>query len=490
MSIYKKIFQQTAIYGLATVFPKIIGYLLVTFHTSVMTNVAYGSYSIVFSIIMLGNVILAFGMETAFFRFYNLQDDKKSVINNSLLYLAGTSIVFLIIGLLSKDFWASYLDISPEIIKYVLWILVLDALVIIPFSKLRAEERPRFYSAVKMGNVLLNAFLNVFFLYLLPQLAHHFPNSVFDWIYVEDYQVPYIFIANLIASLATLLIFYKDYLAIKLRFNVQLGKQMLRYGFPIMIGGLAFAINESFDKILLGRLLPQDIALEEVGKYGACYKLGLFMVLFRQAYTLGIEPFFFNYAKNEDAPTKYATVTKYFVITGSLVMLGVIVFLDVLKWLMIPNPSYWEAMKVVPLIILANFCLGIYTNLSVWYKLQDRTMVGAYISIFGAVLTLVFNYLLIPIWSYMGSAIATLLAYGSMMLISYVMGAKYYPIPYDKKAIVGYFTLSMVLSGVYFYVFRENYFVGILFILFFVGMIAYFERGLLSRFLKKKNVGQ
>lgn len=485
MSIYKKIFQQTAIYGLATVFPKIIGYLLVAFHTSVMTNVAYGEYSIVFSIVMFCNVILAFGMETAFFRFYNLQDDKRTVINNSLLYLTATSLVFLIIGLLTQDFWASYLSISSEVVKYVLWILVLDALVIIPFSKLRAEQRPRFYSAIKMGNVLVNAFLNVFFLYILPKLAHHFPDSVFSFIYKEDYQVPYIFLANLIASLVTLLVFYKDYLLIQFRFNTQLGKQMLRYGFPIMIGGLAFAVNESFDKILLGRLLPQDIALEEVGKYGACYKLGLFMVLFRQAYTLGIEPFFFNYAKNDDAPTKYATITKYFVILGSLVMLGVIVFLDILKWMMIPNPTYWEAMKVVPLIILANFCLGIYTNLSVWYKLKDRTMIGAYISIFGAILTLVFNYLLIPIWSYMGSAVATLLAYGSMMLISYILGAKYYPIPYDKKSITGYFMLSIILSGIYFYVFRENYFVGILFLFLFIGSIAYFERKLLKRFLVK-----
>lgn len=486
MSIYKKIFQQTAIYGLATVFPKIIGYLLVTFHTSVMTNVAYGSYSIVFSLIMLGNVILAFGMETAFFRFYNLHKNQKVVINNALLFILGLSLTFLTLGMLSMDYWAGYLEISADVLKYVLWILVLDALVIIPFSKLRADGRPRFYSAVKMGNVVLNAFLNVFFLYLLPKLASAYPESIFNSIYLEDFQVPYIFIANLIASLVTLLVFYKEYLTITWRFNFQLGKQMVVYGFPVMIAGLAFAINESFDKILLGRLLPQDIALEEVGKYGACYKLGLFMVLFRQAYTLGIEPFFFNYAKNEDAPTKYATVTKYFVISGSLVMLGVIVFLDVLKWIMIPNPSYWEAMKVVPLIILANFCLGIYTNLSVWYKLKDRTIIGAYISIFGAILTLVFNYILIPKWSYMGSAVATLLAYGSMMLISYVMGAKYYPIPYDKKAIMGYFSVSVLFSSLYFYVFRENYFVGVAFIILFIALIGYFEKRLLLRILKRK----
>lgn len=451
-----------------------------------MTNVAYGEYSIVFSIIMFCNVILAFGMETAFFRFYNHHDDKQEVISNSIGFLSFTSIGFLILGLVTQGFWSQYLAVDPVVMKLVIWILVLDALVIIPFSKLRADERPRFYSAVKMGNVILNTVLNVFFLYFLPLWATHYPSALVNIIYVEDFQVPYIFIANLIASLATLSLFYKDYLKLRFRFNKVLAKQMLRYGFPIMIGGLAFAINESFDKILLGKLLPADIAMAEVGKYSACYKLGLFMVIFRQAYSLGIEPFFFNYAKHEDAPTKYATITKYFVISGSLVMLVVIVFLDLLKWVMIPNPSYWEAMKVVPLIILANFCLGIYTNLSVWYKLQDRTLVGAYISIFGAILTLVFNFLLIPSWGYMGSAVATLLAYGAMMVISYVLGARYYPIPYDKKAIGCYLGVSIGLSALYFYGFRENYGIGLLFIGVFGSLILMLERETWKGILKSR----
>ncbi len=485
MSIYKKIFKQTAIYGLATIFPKIVGFLLVGLHTSLMPNNAYGEYNIVFSIMMFCNVVLAFGMETAFFRFYNLRTDKEQVVNNSLLYLSFTSITFLIAGLATKNYWSNFLQIDTQIIQYLIWILVLDALVIIPFSKLRADQRPKVYSAIKMGNVVINTFLNVFFLYFLPKLATAYPSSFFQDIYIENHQVAYIFLANLIASAVTLAIFYKDYFTIKLNFDRALGNQMIRYGFPVMIGGLAFAINESFDKILLKHLLPADIALAEVGKYAACYKLGLFMMLFRQAYSLGIEPFFFNYAKNEDAPTKYATITKYFVIFGSLIMLGVIVFVDILKIIMIPNASYWEAMKVVPLIILANFCLGIYTNLSVWYKLRDKTMIGAYISILGAILTLVFNYLLIPIWSYMGSALATLIAYGSMMLISYLLGNKYYPIPYDKKAIGGYMSFSILLSFIYFYGFRENYWVGISFIILFATLVIKSEKEIINKLLKR-----
>ena len=210
------------------------------------------------------------------------------------------------------------------------------------------------------------------------------------------------------------------------------------------------------------------------------------MVLFRTAYTLGIEPFFFSHAKNENAPQTYATITKYFVIFGSFILLSVIVFADVLKYIMLRDSSYWEAMRVVPLIILANFCLGIYNNLSVWYKLTDRTKMGAYISIVGAVLTLVLNYLLIPKFSYYGSAIATIAAYGSMMFISYVLGNRYYPIPYDMEKIGGYLGLSILFSAISFYGFRENYFVGIPLLLLFVHFVYHNEKATILSIIKRK----
>ncbi|MHC5200993.1 lipopolysaccharide biosynthesis protein [Myroides sp. LJL119] len=485
MSIYKKIFKQTAIYGLAAVFPKVIGFFLVPFHTQVMPDQAYGEYSVVFAIITFFNVILAFGMETAFFRYYNLQDNKKQVNNNATLFLTLTSLTFLAISLLTQDFWSEFLNISKEVFQYVIWILVLDTLVIIPFAKLRADQRSVFYSLIKIGNVTVFTLLNVFFLYLLPSLSQLYPESFWNGLYIENYQVAYLFIANLIASAITFLVFYKEYIRLKWRFDLTLAGKMIRYGVPIMIGGIAFAINEGFDKILLERLLPKDVALSQIGQYAACYKLGLFMVLFRQAYTLGIEPFFFNYAKNEDAPIKYATITKYFTIFGSIIMLVIIVFSDILKQLIIRNPDYWPAMSIVPLIILANLCMGIYTNLSVWYKLTDKTMVGAYISIIGAILTLIFNFTLIPYLGYIGSAIATLIAYGSMMIISYLLGQKYYPIPYDKKAISGYLSLSISLSFIYFYFFRENYIIGITFIFIFLFVILKLERKLIRIILQK-----
>lgn len=484
MSIYKRIFKQTAIYGLAAVFPKVIGFFLVPFHTQVMPNDAYGQYNVVFAIITFWNVILAFGMETAFFRFYNTQQQKKSVLNNSILLLTITSLSFLALGLFTLNFWSTFLGIPIKILQYVIWILVLDALVIIPFAKLRADQRPLMYSAIRIANVVLFTLLNIYFLYLLPLINTNYPSSYLAKQYIENYQVSYVFIANLFASALTLLVFYREYLSIKFTFNWVLAKKMTTYGIPIMIGGLAFAVNESFDKILLARLLPEQTALSDVGKYAACYKLGLFMVLFRQAYTLGIEPFFFNYAKNEDAPIKYAIITKYFTIMGSMIMLGVIIFSDVLKSMFIRDPSYWDAMIIVPLILLANLCMGIYTNLSVWYKLKDKTIIGAYISILGAVITLVMNFALIPIWGYIGSAIATLLAYGVMMTISYFLGQRNYPIPYDKKAILGYLGLSTVLSFTYFYSFRENYIIGAVFLLLFGSTVLFNERHLIKNILK------
>lgn len=490
MSLYKNLFKQTFIYGIATVLPRMLSFLLVRLYTDLMPTSQYGEVTIVLSWMVFFNVILSYGMETAFFRFYSKEENKKSVIETTTISIFWTSISFLTIALLFRNTLAGWANVEIQYVTYAIWILVFDALAIIPFSKLRALQKPMKYAVIKIGNVVLNLGLNVFFLLVLPTLAQSAPESFWNTIYIQDFQVGYIFIANLIASLATLLVFLPDYIFLKWQFNIPLWKNMMQYGWPILFAGLAFGINEHFDKILLEKLLPQNIALSEVGAYSACYKLGLFMVLFRTAYTLGIEPFFFSHAGNENAPQTYATVTKYFVIFGSLILLCVVVFADVLKVILIGNPEYWEAMKVVPLIILANFFLGIYTNLSVWYKLIDKTKIGAYISILGAVVTLALNFLLIPIFSYMGSAIATLAAYGSMMAISYYLGNKHYPIPYDKKRIFGYLGVSTLLAGLSFYVpmFRESYIFGIAAILLFTYFIYHNEKETLLRIIKRKVV--
>jgi len=486
LGLYKNLFKQTAIYGLATVLPRMFSFLLVPLYTDLLPKAAYGKVSIIFAWMIFFNVILAYGMETAFFRFYNNETNKKTVVETTTVSIFWSTILFLFVALLFKNTLANWSGIDSQYIIYTIWILALDALVIVPFSKLRAYQKPMIYALIKIGNVVVNLTLSVFFLLFLPSIAQSNPDSFISTLYVENFQIGYIFMANIISSFLTFVVLSPNYFHLKWNFDLALWKRMMRYGLPIMIAGIAFAINEQFDKILLGKLLPANIAEAEVGVYSACYKLGLFMVLYRTAYTLGIEPFFFSHASNENAPQTYATVTKYFVIFGSFILLAVIVFADVLKFLMIRDSSYWEAMKVVPLIILANFFLGIYTNLSVWYKLIDKTYIGAYISIVGAVITLALNFLLIPTMSYYGSAIATIAAYGSMMFISYYFGNKYYPIPYDMKKIGGYLLLSIGFSVVSFYGFRENYYVGISLLILFLYFIYHNEKEILLRIIKRK----
>ena len=485
MSSGKSLFKQTLIYGIATVLPRMLSFFLVRLYTDYMPTNEYGKVSIIFSFMVFFNVVLSYGMETAFFRFYSKEDDKRKVISTSTISLFWSTIGFLILFLLFRKDLALWSKINVEYIVFTIWILALDALAIIPFSKIRAEGRPIKYAIIKILNVVINLSLNIFFLAFLPNWATNTDNVFIQTIYHEDFQIGYIFVSNLIASLFTLLFVLPDYFKIKWQFDVDLWKKMMQYGLPILVAGIAFAINEHFDKILLDWM---GVDMADIGAYSACYKIGMFMVLFRTAYTLGIEPFFFSHAKNENAPQTYATITKYFVIFGSFICLGVIVFADILKLILVNNQSYWSAMNIVPLIVLANFFLGIYTNLSVWYKLIDKTRIGAYISIVGAIVTLVLNLLLIPIISYMGSAIATILAYGTMMFISYYMGQKKYPIPYDKKSIFTYLGLAILLSGISFYVpiLRETYVFGIAAILFFAYFVYRNEKETILTIIRRK----
>lgn len=276
------------------------------------------------------------------------------------------------------------------------------------------------------------------------------------------------------------------YLKLEARFNSMLWKKMMLYGLPVLVAGIAFSINEVFDRILLDYLLPEGVAKAAIGEYSACYKLALFMTLFATAFRLGIEPFFFSHASSKNAKETYAVITHYFVVFGCMIFVFVMVFIDLFKVILIQNDSYWEAMNVVPLILLANLFLGIYHNLSVWYKITDRTIVGGYISLIGAVITIVLNFMLIPLISYTGSAIATLAAYGSMMVLSLLIGRKYYPIPYDLKKMAGYLAVSIAFSIISFYFFRENYVVGVLLVLTFICQIYFSEKEKIKQILNRK----
>ncbi len=485
MGVFKKLFQQTFIYGLATVLPRALAIVLVPLYTAVMAPSEFGVYATLMSYIILGNVLLSYGMETAFFRFINKHSDQKKTVEATVLSsLSITAILFLTITLLLRQQIASVIEFRVEYVTYALLILTLDALVILPFAWFRANERPMRYAVVKILNVCFNLGFNLFFFLWLPKLATE-TNSFWETIYTEENKVVYVFISNVIASALTLLMLLPLYLKIGFRIDAKLWKQMLKYAFPVLIAGIAFSINEAFDKILLKYLLDPDVAEAEVGVYAACYKLGVFMTLFATAFRLGIEPFFFNHAKAENAKTTYATITKYFSIFGGAILLGVIVYIDVFKRILIKDPDYWVALSIVPIILLANLFLGIYHNLSVWYKVTDRTRFGAYISIVGAVITLSLNFMLIPVMSYMGSAIATLAAYGTMMVLSYFFGRKYYTVPYNLKKIGGYLMLSIVFSAISFYGFEGNLVIGTALLLVFLLLVFLSEKKELIRIFNK-----
>ncbi len=463
-----------------------LSFLLVPLYTSevVLENPAeYGTVSVIFSYFVLFNVILAYGMETAFFRFFNKEDDKAKVISTSTISLIVSSFGFFAIALLGQDQIANTINIDVKYINLVIWILLLDALVIIPFAWLRANEKPMRYAAIKLLNVIVNIGLNLFFLLALKNLAQS--EGIFESIYKPNFEISYIFIANLAASAITLLAMISFYTKIKFQFDKALWKRMFRYAFPVLIAGVAFSINETFDRILLKELLPPDKAETDIGMYSACYKLALFMTLFATAYRLGIEPYFFSHAKTKNPQKNYANILEFFVAFGSVILLTVVVFADLIKPIIIRSDAYWEAMWIVPIILLANFCLGIYHNLSVWYKITDRTKFGAYISVIGAIITLVINMVFIKEYSYKASAVATLVAYASMMLLSFYFGRKYYPIPYNLKKIGLYLLISIGFSILSFYKYRGVYIAGIAMLIVFLGLVILLEKNQLRKVFKR-----
>jgi len=485
LSVLKTLYKQTFIYGLATVVPRMLSFLLVRLHTdkSVLENVSdYGDVSLVYSYFVLFNVVIAYGMETAFFRFFNKDSDQTKVLSTAAMSILGTSLGFLGLGLVFQQQIAEVTHINVNYVGLVIWTLFLDALVIIPFAFLRAQGKPVKYTVVKLTNVIVNLGLNLFLLLYLKSLSEH--NSIWDSIYIPNFEVNYIFIANLIASGITLILLFSFYFKIKYKIDIILWNKMLRYALPVLVAGIAFSINETFDRVLLERLLPESIAKTSIGMYSACYKLALFMMLFATAYRLGIEPFFFSQSKTKDATKNYAKILEFFVICGALILLVVVVFIDVLKLILIPNEAYWEAMKVVPILLLAYLFLGIYHNLSVWYKITDRTKYGAYISVVGATITLLINLIFIPSFSYMASAVATLAAYFSMTLLSYYFGRKHYPIPYNLKKIGLYLVLAISLSVLSFYHFRAQYLIGSGMVITLVLIIWTNEKATIKQFLK------
>jgi O-antigen/teichoic acid export membrane protein len=351
--------------------------------------------------------------------------------------------------------WIDYAS-HPEYVRWFAWILALDSICAIPFAYLRAKNRPARFAWIKMTNIAINIVLNLFFLVLCPYVLRHFHDSFFGHLILSFYRqhwgIEYIFVSNLVASSVTLAMLLPQVLEVKWKINKALWKKMMFYAFPLLFAGMAGIVNETFDRLLLRYLLPKDISTFQVGVYAACYKISILMTIFIQAYRYAAEPFFFAQSKEKDAKEVYAKIMDYFIIVVSLIFLVTMLYLDdFILPLLVRRKEYWEGRGVIPVLMMANLFLGVYYNLSIWYKLTARTSWGAWLSLIGAVITLVLNFWWIPlssdhlIYSYYGSAWATFICYGAMMILSYLIGQKYFPVKYNLLKFAGYLGLSVLL---------------------------------------------
>jgi len=476
LSALKTFFKDTIIYGLATVLPRLMNFILVPLHTDTLDTTRYSDNVTFYIYAAFFNVLLAYGMETAFFRFFSKSDEKDKVFSTTLISITVSTLFFLVCVILFNRQLAAFVNLNQTYFNLLIGVLVLDALVIAPFAYLRATGRPIKFTAIKLSNVSIYVLLNFFFLWAIPKFNIEFPG------YNKNDLVQYIFVANLAASIVTLLMLIPFFFKTKLQFSKTIFKQLLNYGWPIMVAGLAYVINENFDKWLLPDMLGKEIN----GAYAGCYKIAVFMTIFIQGFRLGAEPFFFNHAKEENAKQTYATIMKYFVIFGCLMLIFIVAYLDVFKSLLVRDESYWVAIKIVPIVLLANLCLGIYFNLAIWYKLTDRTRYGMYLSLIGAAITIGFNYIMIPKIGFMASAWATLAAYGCMMIYSYILGQKHYPVPYNISRIGSYLLLTIAISLLPYYIFEEtNYVINTAFVLIFMMFTFYLEKNEIKKLLKK-----
>ncbi len=454
MSALRTLAGQTAIYGLSSIVARFLNFLLVPLYTSqfVFAPAEYGVVTALYSWTALLNVVLTFGMETTFFRFAAKDHVRDNPDQGSVLYSTATwglfipALAFMLLGTVFSAQIAAGLHFGAYASSVLMLALIIgiDAITAIPMARLRQQGRPWKYAFINLLSVGVNIALSLFFLlYCMKRYNMGQSNAVIDAVYDPALGVGYVFAINLASTGVKLLVLLPSWPAFR-GFNKELLRALLAFGAPLMVAGLAGMVNETADRVILKYLLPKDIADSELGIYGACYKLAVLITLFIQAFRMGAEPFFFSHAKEKDSRETFARIMNVFVAVCMSAFLVVMLFLDLFKWF-IPNPAYHAGLRVVPILMLANVFLGIYYNQSVWYKLTDRPRVGSTISLFGALITIVLLFALIPTMGYMGAAWATLICYASMAAISYVWGQKHYPIPYNVTRILLYMAGAVVL---------------------------------------------
>lgn len=441
----KQLFGQTAVYGLGIVLPRLLNYLLLTpFYTRVFEKATYGVITELYAYVVFLLVILTYGMETGFFRYAGNSERKERVYTTVLVSLFATSALFISLVLLfsnSLSSWMGYAS-NPEYIRYLAVIVGVDAFTSIPFARIRLYNRAGKYAAIRIIEVSVNIGLNLFFLYYCPR---HPDSDLVAMVYKEEIGVGYVLISNMVASLGKLVLLTGEILAaFRSRFERKMMAVILRYSYPLLVAGMAGTVNEALDRILLKHLIPpEQLPMEQLGVYGANYKMAVLMTLFVQMFKYAAEPFFFSRSSDKNAKELYADVMNFFVVAGLLIFLMVNLYLE--YFILFIGAGFREGAHIVPVILMANLIMGIFFNLSIWYKLTNKTMIGAVLVLVGAGVTVVVNVLFIPRYGYVASAWAHLLCYSLMVLLSFLWSRKHYAIPYKTGRILAYMVMALVI---------------------------------------------
>ncbi len=450
MNPLKRLASQTAIYGGSSVVGRFLNYLLVPLYTYSFAPPEYGVVIELYAYMGFLAVLLAFGLETGYFRFREGGEwPAETVYATALRFLIGVNGAFFLLALLVRQPIAEVLR-YPNHTEYVVWvaaILAMDSVGAVAFARLRAENQALRFAFIKVSEIGVNIGLNLFFILACRQAFEADPGSFLGRLWDPAIGVGYVFIANLVASAGKLVLLLPQLGGVRGPFDGALFGRLLRYSLPMVVIGFAGIVNDMLDRAALKYLLPFDpqTNLAQLGIYGACYKLAVLMTLFVQAFRYAGEPFFFAYAKAANARETYARVLTYFVICCVLIFLVITLYIEVFQYLV--GAAYREGLSVVPMLLLANLLLGVYVNLSIWYKLTDRTLTGAWVALAGSAITVVLLLWWVPVYGYMGAAWAHLICYSSMVLISYGLGRRYYPVPYQVGRVLGYLGLGVALYG-------------------------------------------
>jgi O-antigen/teichoic acid export membrane protein len=456
----KRLASQTAVYGVSSIVGRFLNYLLVPLYTYTFAPGDYGVVAEFYAYMGFLAVLMVFGLETGYFRFSSAGDRPPDIVfATALRFLIVINGGFLLAAVLLQQPVADLLRHAdhPEYIWWTAAILALDSVGAVAFARLRAENKALRFAGIKLIEIGANIGLNLFFILLCRQAFEADPQSALGRLWNPEIGIGYVFLANLAASALKLVLLTPQLWPGLWRvgsgaaafFDGPLFRRMIRYSLPMVLIGLAGIVNEMLDRAALKYLLPYDDAtnMAQLGIYSACYKLSILMMLFIQAFRYAGEPFFFAYAKERDAKQVYALVLTWFVIFCVFIFLLVTLFLDLFQYFV--GAAYREGLSVVPILLLANLLLGVYVNLSVWYKLTDRTLLGAWVALTGAAITVVMLWVLVPVYGFFGAAWAHLACYSAMVILSYGLGRRYYPVPYDVPRVAGYilFGLGLYAAG-------------------------------------------